>query len=80
MHICMFWLSVDASDRVIISPVSGRKISAGVFSEAQHALHRGIPVHMLHKGRLHEVKKLRIRKNPKQSGAWADVILKKRKK
>lgn len=68
---------VEEADSVVIRPFRGKRISAGVWSEARHAMKKGIPVRMLRHGKLHEVKRLKIRKNPRARGSWADVILKK---
>ena len=50
---------VDGAAAVVISPRSGRNVTAGVYSEAQHALHNKIPVLALRRGRLKAVKRMK---------------------
>lgn len=75
---------VDKADSVIFRPHRMRhgvhRVTAGVFSEAQHALHQGIPVRMLVRGRLHEVEGFKVRRPARADGDFADVILKRRRR
>jgi hypothetical protein len=67
---------IDEADEVVITPFRGKHVTAGVFSEAQHALHKGIPVRVLRKGKLRTVKELRMVKGGNPGGQYARIILK----
>jgi Inorganic Pyrophosphatase len=75
-----FHKKINKAREVVISPLRRRRITAGVFSEAQHALHKGKKVHMLYEGRLRRVKRLELLEDGNPSGEYARVILRKEKK
>ena len=75
-----FHKKINKAREVVISPLRRRRITAGVFSEAQHALHKGKKVHMLYEGRLRRVKRLELLEDGNPSGEYARVILKKERK
>lgn len=66
---------IDEADEMVITPLRKNRVTAGVFSEAQHALHKGIPVRVLRKGKLRTVKGLRMIKGGKPGGEYARFIL-----
>jgi Inorganic Pyrophosphatase len=74
-----FHKKIDKAKEVVITPLRRGKITAGVFSETKHALHRGIPVRMLHHGKMRTVKEVKMIRNGNPSGEYARVILKSHK-
>lgn len=68
---------VEEADSVVISRVRKDRVTAGVASEAQHALKNGIPVRMLKHGKLFEVDSLDYSGG---RGRFARVRLKKKNK
>lgn len=70
---------VDGAAAVIISPRSGRHVTAGVYSEAQHALHNKIPVMALRKGRLKAVKRMKTLGGRPRGNFGKFVIKRKRR-
>jgi hypothetical protein len=71
-----FHKQIDKAKEVVITPLRRKRITAGVFSETKHALHRGIPVRMLHHGKLRTVKEVKMIRGGNPSGEYARVILK----
>jgi inorganic pyrophosphatase-like protein len=75
-----FHKQIDKAKEVVIEPLRKNRVTAGVFSEAQHALHKGKKVRMLVGGKLRTVKRLSMIENGQPDGEYARVILKKKKK
>lgn len=74
-----FHEKIDRAKRVVIKPTRGKRLTAGVFSEAKHAIKKGIPVYGIHKGRLRRVKNVEALGNPNKSGHFGRVIYRKRR-
>jgi len=75
-----FHKKIDKAKEVVITPLRRNRVTAGVASEATHALHRKIPVRMLDKhGRIRTVKEIKYIKGGKPGGEFARVVLKTRK-
>lgn len=70
---------VDGAAAVVISPRSGRHVTAGVYSEAQHALHNKIPVLALRRGRLKAVKRMKTLGGRPRGNFGKFVIKRKRR-
>jgi hypothetical protein len=75
-----FHKKIDAAKRLVLKPVKGRKLTAGVFSEARHALKNRIPVWAIHKGKMRRVKSVEALINPNKSGQFGRLIFKSKKK
>lgn len=75
-----FHKKIDKCDEVVITPLRKNKVTAGVFSEAQHALHKGIPVRVLRNGKLRRVKRLDMIKGGNAHGEYAKIVLHKKRK
>lgn len=75
-----FHKKIDKCDEVVITPLRKNRVTAGVFSEAQHALHKGIPVRVLRNGKLRRVKKMILRKDGNAGGEYARFVLQKKRK
>lgn len=75
-----FHKKVDAAKRVVIKPVQKRRLTAGVFSEAKHALKKKIPVYAIYKGKMRRVKNVEALNNPNKHGHFGRIIFKKKKK
>jgi len=68
---------IDKAKEVVITPLRRNHVTAGVFSEARHAMKRGIPVRVLMRdGRLRTVKRLVMSKGKNPSGEYARIVLK----
>lgn len=74
-----FHKKIDKCDEVVITPLRRNRITAGVFSEAQHALHKGIPVRVLRHGKLMRVKRLDMIKGGRPGGEYAKYVLHKKR-
>jgi len=76
-----FHKKIDKAKEVVISGIGKRHgrhhVTAGVASEANHALKNGIPVRFLHEGKLRTVKRIEIREGGRPGGHYARVIFKK---
>jgi len=76
-----FFDIVDAVDVVVIDERNPGLVSAGVFSEAQHALHQGKPVYSLRADGTYRVESVHTvknaGKNQSQAGDWARVFSRK---
>ena len=70
---------IDKAKAVVIRPTRGNRLTAGVFSEAQHALHRKIPVYALYKGELRRVKRAKVLSNPNNRGHFGKITFRKKK-
>jgi nucleoside 2-deoxyribosyltransferase len=73
-----FFKVVDAVDAVVIDEPARGHVPAGVFAEAQHALHQGKPVISLREEGARRVSSLQVTKNAgkeqRQAGNWARVF------
>ncbi len=74
-----FHKKIDAAKRLVLKPAKGRRLTAGVFSEAKHALKRKIPVYAIHKGSLRRVKNVEALGSPNKYGHFGRIIFRKRK-
>jgi hypothetical protein len=76
-----FFKIVDDVDVVVIDEPAPGQVTAGVFSEAQHALHAGKPVLTLRPEGARRVASLQVTKNAgveeRQSGNWGRVFSEK---
>lgn len=76
-----FFRIVDEVDLVAIDEPARGHVPAGVFSEAQHALHQGKPVIALREEGARRVSSLHVTKNAgremRQTGNWARVFSRK---
>jgi hypothetical protein len=74
-----FFRRVDKASSVIVVEHARHAVTAGVFAEAQHAVHLEIPVLVLRssgtKASLLPVQKLKIRRNPVHAGKYATLSL-----
>lgn len=75
-----FHKKIDKAKEVVITGLHRRKITAGVASEARHALKKGIPVRFLRHGKLHTVEAIENIEGGKPGGHYARVIFAKRRK
>lgn len=75
-----FHKQIDAAKRLVIKPIRKKRLTAGVFSEAVHALKKKIPVYALHKGRLRKVKKVEALRHPNNEGHFGRIIFKKKRR
>lgn len=75
-----FHEKIDRARRVVIKPTRGKKLTAGVFSEAKHAIKKGIPVYGIHKGRLRRVKNVEALGSPNKEGHFGRVIYRRKRK
>lgn len=73
-----FFKIVDQVDAVVLDEPARGHVTAGVFSEAQHALHQGKPVISLREEGARRVSSLHVTKNAgkeqKQTGNWSRVF------
>jgi hypothetical protein len=71
-----FHKHVDKSDGVVVRPVKGKRyLSAGTWSEARHALKKKIPVYLVHEGKIHKVRAVRLERHPDNQGVFGRVVL-----
>lgn len=75
-----FHKKIDAAKRVVIRPARKRRITAGVFSEAVHALKNKKPVYAIYRGKMRRVKSVEALDNPNNEGHFGKLIFKKRRK
>jgi hypothetical protein len=75
-----FHKKIDAAKRLVLKPAKVRRLTAGVFSEATHALKNKIPVYAIRKGKLRRVKKVEALRHPNKSGHFGKIIFKKKSK
>lgn len=74
-----FHEKVDRAKAVVIKPTRKNRLTAGVFSEARHAIKNKIPVYALRKGRLRRVKNVEALSSPNQQGHFGRIIYRRRK-
>lgn len=74
-----FHEKIDKAKRFVMRPKKGRRITAGVFSEATHALKKKIPVYAIHKGNLRRVKSVEALGNPNKHGHFGRIKFFKKK-
>ena len=72
-----FHKKIDAAKRVVLKPARKNRLTAGVFSEAVHALKRKIPVYAIRKGKMRRVHSVEALNNPNQQGHFGRIVFKK---
>lgn len=72
-----FHKKIDAAKRVVLRPDKLRRVTAGVFSEATHALKKKIPVFAFHKGKIRRVSSVEALRKPNREGHFGRVIFRK---
>lgn len=75
-----FHKKIDAAKRVVLRPDRKNRLTAGVFSEATHALKKKIPVFAFRKGKLRRVASVEALRKPNREGHFGKIIFRKRKK
>lgn len=75
-----FHKKIDAAKRVVLRPDRKNRLTAGVFSEATHALKKKIPVFAFRKGKLRRVASVEALSKPNREGHFGKIIFRKRKK
>jgi hypothetical protein len=75
-----FHEKIDRAKAVVIKPTRGKKLTTGVYSEARHAIKKGIPVYALRKGKLRRVKSVEVLESNNKSGHFGKIVYQKRRK
>ncbi len=75
-----FHKKINRAKAVVVKPTRRNRLTAGVFSEARHAIKKKIPVYAIYKGRLRRVKSVETLGNPNNQGHFGKVIFRKRRK
>ena len=71
-----FHKKVNRAKRVVVKPDRKNRLTAGVWSEARHALKKKIPVFAIRKGKLRKVKAAQILKKPNSEGHFGKLVFK----
>lgn len=71
---------VEAADMVVIAPFRKNRLTAGVWSEAAHALKNKVPVKMLRRGKFRTIRSVSIKKKGGRNSAGEFGLASTRKK
>lgn len=73
-----FHEKIDRAKAVVIKPTRGKRLTTGVYSEARHAIKKGIPVYALRKGKLRRVKSVEVLESNNKEGHFGRIRYRKK--